>query len=79
MKLIIFLDTGTETINVFDTVEILLKGEKKTFVTKIMGMFRSVHEPFNICLNLENRAFYDSLDTTNISWIKKVEEKQNDK
>ena len=75
MKLIISLDTGTENINVFDTVEILIKGKKEPFTTKIVGMFRSVHPPFNICLNLENRVFYYSLDTETIEWIKKVEVK----
>lgn len=74
MKLVVSLDTGAEVINLLDTVEILLKGATRPFFTKITGIFKSVHPPFNVCLNLDNRAFYDSLDTEKISYIKKVEE-----
>lgn len=66
------LDCGGELIRVGDKVEYHKRGEEDARLADLVGVFRSVHTPHEIHLNLSDRPYHCSVGVDELQLIHKV-------
>lgn len=63
------LDTGHEVIKIGDSIAVRLKGEDEPFICTLIGVFTSVHPPYEVRLQLSNRPYHMSIGADDITSI----------